>query len=96
MVAPFTAPFSTCDLAMLLSHHTASAAVATPHTLRPVAVDELLPDASPGPLLDEEKIDHAFVDAVIVLPDWSSTAPAPTVAPAAPRLARPAPIALRL
>jgi hypothetical protein len=46
---------------MLLSHHGA-AARDVGRTVRPVAVDEVIPDASPGPLLDEEKV-HYVVSA---------------------------------
>ena len=88
-VLPFTAPFASCDLAVLLSPEPSSRAAAIHHPGTVASLSDARTPASGGSFLDEEKFKQAalvpLVASVIgmVVP---AQALAPSIRSSAPRL----------
>lgn len=91
---PFTAPFSTCNLAMLMGDsHTAV------HLEQPLSVGASVDaphDASPGPMLDEESFKDVTLAASALVPFLSSARISSSQLAPITSIVRPPLVALRL
>jgi len=98
VTVPFTAPFSTCDLSMLLSSspHAAALRMAVSEDGRSTTVEEAAGAPASGSVLEEDQFNEALLTTPVTVAAHSAAAAAPVRAGARTSISRTAPISLRL
>jgi hypothetical protein len=89
IVLPFTAPFSSCDVSMLLPPETHASAVAIHHHGAVASITEANDQSAGGSFLDEERFKNAAIAVAmmsVVVPAPSASIGAASIHSAAPRL----------
>ncbi len=96
VILPFTAPFPTCEMGVLLGGSASSVSRGAPVSATSPAFDSERRDSSPGPLFDEESFKDVILTTVtpVVSPAVEDVAPI-SIAPAMPVFRAPL-VALRL